>query len=107
MHFTRHAGVGIGLAFCNAGSKEPEGELMQATDIEDAIRRIELVEDDVLRFIEDHPQVIKSRNTLDVLQRLKAALDSLRVVRGKLGGMKSAAAPLPGPFQYRILKKPH
>lgn len=80
---------------------------MQATDIEDVIRRIELVEDDVLRFIEDNPQVIKSRSTLDVLQRLKAALESLRSVRGKLGRMKSAAAPSPGSFHYRILKKPH
>ena len=80
---------------------------MQPKELEDVIRRIELVEDDVLRFIEDNPQVIKSRSTLDVLRRLKTALASLRVVRGKLAGMKAASLSPRVSFQYRILRKPH
>jgi hypothetical protein len=80
---------------------------MQPKELEDVIRRIELVEDDVLRFIEDCPQLIKSRSTLDVLRRLKAALASLRAVREKLAGMQSATFPPPEAFQYRILRKPH
>lgn len=80
---------------------------MQSKDLEDVIRRIELVEDDVLYFIEDHPQVIKSAGTLEVLERLKTALASLRAVRAQLAGMEAADIPPPGRLQYRILRKPH
>jgi hypothetical protein len=80
---------------------------MQGREIEDVIRRIESVEDDVLRFIEDHPQLIRSRSTLDVLRRLKEAQASLRAVRGKLAGMKAATLSPREAFSYRILRKPH
>ena len=43
---------------------------MQANELEDVIKRIESVEEDVLRFIEDDPQLIRSRSTLDVLRSL-------------------------------------
>lgn len=81
---------------------------MVAKDLEDVIRRIEQVEDDVLRLIEDHPQLIRSRATLEVLRRLKVAQASLRAVRGKLGGLKTVVmSGTRGSFQYRILRKPH
>jgi hypothetical protein len=84
------------------------GEAMQAKELEDVIERIELVEDDVLRLIEDHPQLIRSRKTIDVLRRLKVALASLRSVRGKLTGMEAdTAASAIESFQYRVLRKPH
>ena len=79
---------------------------MQLKQLEDVIRRVEVVEDDVLRFIEDHPQVIKSKSTLDVLKRLKSALASLRAVRGEIAGLE-ANLPPQEPVQYRILRKPH
>ena len=81
---------------------------MRTKELEDVIRRIEHVEDDVLRLIEDHPQLIRSRATLEVLRRLKAARASLRLVRGKLGGLKTVVlSSTRGPLQYRILRKPH
>jgi hypothetical protein len=81
---------------------------MREEELEDVIRRIEHVEDDVLRLIEDHPQLIRSRTTLDVLRRLKAARASLRTVRGKLSGLRSViVTSARGSFQYRILRKPH
>jgi hypothetical protein len=81
---------------------------MRTEELEDVIRRLEHVEDDVLRLIEDHPQLIRSRTTLDVLRRLKAARISLRSVRGMLAGLKSVIVPgARGSFQYRILRKPH
>jgi hypothetical protein len=80
---------------------------MQSKELEDVIRRVEAVEDDVLHFIEDHPQAIKSETTLEVLRRLKTALVSLRAVRVKLAGMKAANLLPPERFQYRILRKPH
>lgn len=80
---------------------------MQAKELEDAIRRVEIVEDDVLRFIEDHPQAIKSRSTLDILRRLKLALASLRAVRVKMAGLEASKLPGRENLQYRILRKPH
>jgi hypothetical protein len=81
---------------------------MRAKELEDVIRRIEHVEDDVLRLIEDHPQLIRSRATLEVLRRLKVARASLRSVRGKLGSLKTVVlSGTRGSFQYRILRKPH
>lgn len=81
---------------------------MQSKELEDVIERIELVEDDVLRLIEDHPRLIRSRSTLDVLRRLKIALASLRSVRGKLTGLEADPSTSAfEAFQYRILRKPH
>lgn len=79
---------------------------MQANELEDVIKRIESVEEDVLRFIEDDPQLIRSRSTLDVLRSLKEALGSLRSVRGQLGGMDTSPGALES-FHCRILRKPH
>ena len=79
---------------------------MQANELEDVIRRIESVEEDVLRFIEDDPQLIRSRSTLDVLRSLKEALGSLHSVRGQLGGMDTSPGALES-FHCRILRKPH
>jgi hypothetical protein len=82
---------------------------MRAEELEEVIRRIEHVEDDVLRLIENHPQLIRSRTTLDVLRRLKATRTSLRAIRGKLGGLRTVIlSGARGSFQqYRILRKPH
>jgi hypothetical protein len=81
---------------------------MQAKELEDVIERIELVEDDVLRLIEDHPHLIRSRSTLDVLRRLKVALASLRSIRSKLTGIQAdTSSSALGAFHYRILRKPH
>ena len=60
---------------------------MQANELEDVIRRIESVEEDVLRS-------------------LKEALGSLRSVRGQLGGMDTSPGALES-FHCRILRKPH
>ena len=81
---------------------------MQAKQLEDVIARIENVEDDVLRLIEDHPQLIRSSSTLHILRRLKVALATLRSVRGKLTGLNLAtAAEAQESSHYRILRKPH
>ena len=42
-----------------------------------------------MRLIEDHPQLIRSSNTLHILRRLKVALASLRSVKGKLTGLNT------------------
>lgn len=81
---------------------------MQEKELEDVIERIENVEDDVLRLIEDHPQLIRSSSTLHILRRLKVALASLRSVRAKLMGLKTATgAATQERVHYRILRKPH
>ena len=81
---------------------------MQAKELEDVIERIENVEDDVLRLIEDHPQLIRSSSTLQILRRLKVALASLRSVRGKLTGLGiTTSTGTQESFHYRILRKPH
>ena len=80
---------------------------MQSKELEDVIRRVEIVEDDVLRFIEDNPQVIKSKGTVEILKRLKSALASLRAVRGDMAGMVAADVSPREPLQYRILRKTH
>ena len=81
---------------------------MGTKELEDVIRRIEHVEDDVLRLIEQDPQLIRSRTTLEVLRRLKMARATLRSVRVKLGSLKTVVlSGTRGSFQYRILRKPH
>ena len=102
--------LGIGIAVGVSGERIDlrGGEnVMQSKELEDVIRRVEIVEDDVFRFIEDNPQVIKSKGTVEILKRLKSALASLRAVRGNMAGMEAADVPPREHLQYRILRKPH
>ena len=69
---------------------------MELIAMDDAIERMEEIEEDVLTLVEIDPQLIRSADMLESLKHLKRSIDALKNVRAALGAPPSPVSqPMP------------